>query len=457
MPRRLRILWVTPFLPRPGVAAARGYWWALLERLAPRHDVTLLTLVHPDDADANDALPASLRAVHRLPARGWEPDDPLALLPQTVAGLTSDPAYADALAERLAAEPFDLVQLELIETAQLAPVPTHVPTILAVHQLGFAQERARWQAEGGSLRRGAVHAHRWLRALDFELRAVERAHHVLTVTPEDAARLRRYFPALRVSVSPVGVDTTAFRPAEPAPEPDADVLFVGHFGHPPNVDAVRFLTTEILPRLAGVRARIVGRACPPDLAAEARAAGADVVGAVPDVRPALAAARVVVAPVRFGTGMRGKVLEALAVGRPVVTTPLGAEGLGATPGRHLLLAERPADFAAAIRRVLDDPPLAARLGAEGRALVVARFGWDAIADAHERLWQEVAGTPGPPPAPRRDRSAAVARAVRGFGRWPAIAAGTGLLAARAARWHLGRAATGPLAVDARLAVEGLRS
>jgi glycosyltransferase involved in cell wall biosynthesis len=457
MPRRLRILWVTPFLPRPGVAAARGYWWALLNRLAPRHDVTLLTLVHPDDAGTDDALPASLKAVHRLAARGWEPDDPLALLPQTVAGLTSDPAYAAALAERVAAEPFDLVQLELVETARLAPVPSSVPTILAVHQLGFAQERARWHAEGGSLLRGAIHAHRWLRALDFELRAVERAHHVLTVTPEDAVRLRRFFPALRVSVSPVGVDTAAFRPVEPAPPPDTDLLFVGHFGHPPNVDAVRFLARDVLPLLPGVRARIVGHACPPDLAAEARAAGADVAGSVADVRPALAAARVVVAPVRFGTGMRGKVLEALAMRRPVVTTPLGAEGLGATPGRHLLVAERPGDFAAAIRRVLDDPSLAARLGAEGRTLVAARFGWDAIADAHERLWEEVARAPGRPPAPRPDRSAAVARAVRGFGRWPAIGAGTGILATRALRWHLARGVHGAVGVDARLAADGLGS
>jgi len=455
MPPRLKILWVTPFLPRPGVAAARGYWWALLARLAPRHDVTLLTLVDADDAGADD--PPGLAAVHRLPAHGWRPDDPLALLPQTVAGLTSDPAYAAALAERVAAERFDLVQLELIETAALAPGPLPVPTVLAVHQLGFAQERPRWRAEGGALGRGAVHAHRWLRSLDFELRAVERAHHVTTVSAEDAARLRRFLPGLRVSVLPVGVDTTAFRPPAAPPPADTDLLFVGHFGHPPNVDAVRFLAREVVPRLGAVRARVVGHACPPALAAEARAAGIDVAGPVPDVRPALAAARVVAAPVRFGTGMRGKVLEALAMGRPVVTTPLGAEGLGATPGRHLLVAERPADFAAAVRRVLDDPGLAARLGAEGRALVVARFGWDAVAAAHERLWEDVLRAPGRPAA-HADRTAAVARVARRLGRWPALAAGTALLAARAVGRHV-RAARGasPHAPAAGLAVQRLSS
>src|SRR5262249_6722476 len=130
----------------------------------------------------------------------------------------------------------------------------------------------------------------------------------------------------------------------------------------------------------------------PEVARRASAT-VQVVGAVDDVRPHLAAARVVVAPVRFGTGMRGKVLEALAMGRPVVTTTVGAEGLGATAGRDLLVADGAADFAAAIRRVLDERGLGTALGAAGRALAVARFDWDAIAAAHEAIYETVVRAP----------------------------------------------------------------
>src|SRR5207249_5286525 len=122
----------------------------------------------------------------------------------------------------------------------------------------------------------------------------------------------------------------------------------------------------IVPRIGRpVRVRIVGRNVTRDVAALARAGAVEVTGAVADVRPHLARARVVVAPVRFGTGMRGKVLEALAMGRPVVTTSLGAEGLGAVSGRHLLVADDGPAFAGAIETVLTDPALATRLGANG--------------------------------------------------------------------------------------------
>jgi glycosyltransferase involved in cell wall biosynthesis len=279
------------------------------------------------------------------------------------------------------------------------------------------------------------------------------------MSAEDAARLRRFHPGLRVSVSPLGIDCTYFAPREPdgagaagpahtgavttaqvapvAPvAPDVDLVFVGNFEHPPNVDAATFLIDEILPRLGRpVRVRIIGRAIPPGVAALARA-GVEVLGPVPDVRPHLAAARVVVAPVRFGTGMRGKILEALAMARAVVTTAVGAEGLGATDGVHLLVATDAVEFAAAIRSVLDDPKRGERLGVEGRALVAARFDWDAVATVHEGIYEEVLRDPGPTPAWRPDPVASWGPRAGRLGREPALAAGFAVLLWRGLRWHL---------------------
>ncbi len=438
MPRPRRVLWVTPYLPRRGVNAARERWWALLARLATRHAVELLAFVEPDEVDAAAAaLPPGLAATHLVPRRSYRPDDPLALLPRAVRGGFVHPALRDAIAARAAAGPWDVVQYEFSEMAHLMP-PAAAPTILTVHQLGFAAHAAAWRATGGGLRAGAAALFRHLRDLDFELRAVVRAHHVITMSREDEERLRRFRPDLRVSVSPVGVDCAHFRPPLDPPPRDADLVFVGHFGHPPNPDAVRFLLRDVLPRVGRpVSVRIVGRDVPSDVAAMARPGAVEVVGAVPDVRPHLAAAAAVVAPVRFGTGMRGKVLEALAMGRPVVTTSVGAEGLGAVSERHLLIADGAADFAAAVGRVLGDPDLAARLGAAGRALVEERFDWDAIAAAHEDLYERVIRDPGP--APAAPEPAAGRPAVARFGRLPALATGVALVGMHGLRWYLGPA------------------
>jgi glycosyltransferase involved in cell wall biosynthesis len=434
MPRRLRLLWVTPYLPVRGIMAARERWWHLLARLAPRHDLALLAFVDPEDDGRESELPPGLAAVHIVRKRPFRPDDPLALLPKTVAGGYCDPAFRAAIATRLAADTWDAVQYEFTEMANCIPGPAP-RTILTVHQIGFAQESPAWRAGPRTLRRGAVLLHRYVRELDFELRALGRVDHVVTMSAEDAARLHRFASDVPISVSPCGVDCHAFRPADPPPPPDTDLLFVGHFGHPPNGDAVAFLVREVLPRLGRpVRVRIVGHGPVPPLPGTV-----DVVGPVPDVRPHLAAARIVVAPVRFGTGMRGKVLEALAMGRPVVTTSVGAEGFGAVSGRDLVIADSADAFAAAVRRILDDPDLGARLGAAGRALVVAHFDWDAIAAAHEELYEAVLCAPAradlSPDPPHR-----VADVAARLGHVPGVGAGFALLVARALRRHARRLA-----------------
>src|SRR4029453_5048204 len=192
--RRLRLLWVTPDLPRPGVSASAERWWALLARLAVRHDITLLAISDPAVLGLAGAPPAGRADVHLVPRMPYTPDDPFALLPQAVAGAYADPALRDAIAARLTTTAFDLAQYEWVEMANLIP-PSRTPTVLSLHQIGFSAQGPRWGAEGGGLARGAVLLHRYLRNLDFELRAVARADHVITMSPEDAARLRRFIPA----------------------------------------------------------------------------------------------------------------------------------------------------------------------------------------------------------------------------------------------------------------------
>jgi glycosyltransferase involved in cell wall biosynthesis len=281
--------------------------------------------------------------------------------------------------------------------------------------------------------------HRYLRELDFELRAVACAEHVVTLSEEDAARLRAFRPELSISVSPCGVDVQHFRPDAVAPAAPVDLLFVGNFGHPPNGDAVRFLVSEVLPAVAhDVRLRVVGHGAAEALRDLERSSRVEIVGPVADVRPHLASARIAVAPVRFGTGMRGKVLEALAMGRPVVTTPLGAEGLGARPGQDLLIAEGARETARAIQRLIADPALGLRIGCAGRAFVSKELTWSRIAEAHETIYTAALRAPHcPAPATSPARPFLRALASRA-GHHPGVGIGMSLLVARALRWHAQR-------------------
>lgn len=195
-------------------------------------------------------------------------------------------------------------------------------------------------------------------------------------------------PAARpvVLVVPNGVDVDRFSP-EPVPE-EPRVVFTGTLDFAPNEDGIRWFADEVLPRVRdrvpAVVLSIVGRRPTPLVQALARRPGIELHADVPDVRPFLASARVVVVPVRIGTGSRLKVLEAMAAGRPVVSTTIGLEGIDAVPGRHALIGDGPEGMADGVERMCRVRREAEELARAGRALVDERYGWAPIADAFGR-------------------------------------------------------------------------
>jgi glycosyltransferase involved in cell wall biosynthesis len=193
---------------------------------------------------------------------------------------------------------------------------------------------------------------------------------------------------------PNGVDTDFFRRDSHA-APDADtpyVLFTGTLDFRPNIDAVSWFAHQVLPliraELPDLRFVVVGRSPTPAVRALDRLPGVAIVGEVSDVRPWFNRCAVYVVPMRIGGGVRLKVLEALAMELPVVATHMGAEGVeGLHSGIQALLADKPAEFAAEVCRVLRDRALAQRLGTAGRALVVERYDWRAIVPRMIAFWQ----------------------------------------------------------------------
>lgn len=215
----------------------------------------------------------------------------------------------------------------------------------------------------------------------FEAEVAARARRSLFVSDAEAALFtaRTGLRPPKVHVVENGVDLDRFAPLAPAAG-EPLIVFTGQMDYPPNVEAVVHFAHAVLPRIRRAEARarfaIVGRAPTTAVRALARE-GVEVTGEVPDVRPWLAAARIVVAPLLTARGVQNKILEAMASSRAVVASPAAFEGIDAVPGEELLVADDPMAFATACLQLLRDPEAAADMGRAARARAELRYGWDA--------------------------------------------------------------------------------
>ena len=232
-----------------------------------------------------------------------------------------------------------------------------------------------------------VHAREAVKLGAFEAAVARKVDASLFVSEAEAAlfRVQSGLGADKVRAIENGIDTERF---DPASQLDAVgtgagplAVFTGQMDYRPNIDAVRWFAADTLPlirtRHPEVRFAIVGRAPTDEVRALERLPGVTVTGEVPDVRPWLAAADAVVAPLLLARGVQNKLLEAMAMARPVVASAAAATGIDATPGEHMLVADGAAAMADAVCRIFDDRMAAAKMGQAARARMIARYGWDA--------------------------------------------------------------------------------
>ena len=228
-----------------------------------------------------------------------------------------------------------------------------------------------------------------------EERAAWRQFDRITLTSErDEELLRRDAPDKPTAVIPNAVDTDFFRPGEGPVEPGT-ILFFGAINYYPNTEGLLFFLDEVFPLVKreqpGAKLVIVGQMSPPAITSRA-SDDVIVTGLVDDVRAYLERAAVVIAPLRIGGGTRLKIVEAMSMGKPVVATSIGAEGLDVQPDENILLADTPGDFARQVARVLRDAALGVRLGDAARQIALSRYSWR---DAVDRLESFYARLPSP--------------------------------------------------------------
>jgi glycosyltransferase involved in cell wall biosynthesis len=378
-----------------------------MTQLARRHDLTAVMLVD-DEFDADEcrrAMRAYCRDVVLVPnPSGREGLTKRLLQLRSLASRRSFerlrvtlPALQEILGRVLRTRRFDVVNLEspYLGHGDLRQAPPgQKPPHLVVDSHDIAYDLARQFARaGGSLGRRLYAAANWRKLRSDELGAYRGADGVYLCSVADERRLRDQLPGVRTAVIPNAADVEYYRPRPTDPPPDGrTVVYFGLLSTVPNVDGVIHFARNIWPRIAaahpGARWKIIGGRPPPSLLALA-GPRVELTGFVSDLRPHLAAAAVVVVPLRLGSGTRLKIIEAMAMGKAVVSTKLGAEGIEAVAGRDLLVEDAPAAFADVVNRLLTEPGLAARIGQSARQLAVERYAWSEAARALENFYCQI--------------------------------------------------------------------
>jgi glycosyltransferase involved in cell wall biosynthesis len=382
----VRILVCASEAPRAPLNGSRLVLVELCSRLARRADVTVLALRRPDQ----DGPPPAGIELHELPlgepgaVRAWALRAAALALrePVTVRRLAA-PFHA-ALPELLAARRFDAAHVMLGELAGIAPALDGVPTVLAPLDAWHRNVRAEAEAAAGAERVWRLAQERAVRR--WQATTYRRFQRVVLVTDDDAREVSRLDPSLRVVTIANGVDAQHFAP--PGNVTRTRVVFTGALSAPANERAAERLARRILPLVPGAELFIVGRAPGPHVRALAALERVNVVADVPDLRPWLWSAAAYVCPMDAGTGIKNKLLEAMAAGAPAVATPLACQGISR---EHLLVADDDAALAAHVRQLLAHPELGARLAGPALEYVRAHHDWDAVVSAYERLYAEIAG------------------------------------------------------------------
>ena len=272
-------------------------------------------------------------------------------------------------------EHVDVLQCEYLQMAQFRRPGTF--SILTAHEALSRNARDAISTEPDpALKVRAFY--QWMQILRYEVSETRKFNRVVAMTAEDAAYLRSYSRGADIRAIPIGIDLEKFQPFTDDADRPLEVLFVGNFRHDPNAVAVLFLARQVAPLFPKIRFVFPGYYAPPDLSA-----GPNVIfpGYIPEIRDAYRRPNtIVMAPLFSGTGQRVKLLEAFAMGCPVVTTKIGGTGFPIRHGEEAILAKTPAEFCDALRALAVSPDYRRRIGECGRRMVVEHFGWERLAE-----------------------------------------------------------------------------
>lgn len=391
----VRILFLSAWFPFPPDNGSKIRVYNLLRALRQRHQVTLLTFADANQKPGPADSPEWCHIAGTVPKMAFVPHRPRAIagllspVPRSVVD-TYSPAMAQLVQQELTSNQYDLIVASQWGTAVYV-TQLRIPALFEEVELGVFRD-AYVCATGRAAR-----VRHWLtwEKLRRYLRRVARRFDACTVVSkqEKELLLGQVSDSKHVEIIPNGVAVQDMHVEGVTPNPNV-LAFSGALTYSANYDAAHYFLSEMWPQIKSaqpeVSLKITGRTDGVDLRHLPLGNGAALTGYVPDIRPVVAGAWGCIVPLRVGGGTRVKILEAMALGTPVITTPKGAEGLDVTHDENILIATHPVEFAAQTLRLLRDPALRQRLAANGRHLVQDKYDWCVIGNQFNRLIESVA-------------------------------------------------------------------
>ena len=390
----MRVLQITPQLPYPPDSGGRVGIFNSIKYGSRYHEITLLTFVsedckrHIQDLKnyCNDVVTVShdtgnsyLAMVANLVSNR----------PYPIAKFAS-PTMFEEVRKLKASRRFDVVHVDHLHMAQYQRViGQSIPTVLRQHNVESVIMQRYAEKARNPLKRSFA-ALQARRLSEYEARICRAFSCVVPVTDVDGATLVSMSPNTRVEVIPSGVDTEVFTQQSAAPEMEPyRLVTTGDYGWPPTSDGLRYLVEDILPlirkRIPQAKLAIVGRN-PLSNLQNLEDCGIDLIGRVEDVRPEILKSAVFVVPTRIGSGIRLKILEAMALERPVVSTSIGCEGIDVVRGKDLLVEDEPSGFAEAVVGLLECPDRGRSMAVSAHDLIRQKYSWDMLAKRFNTLY-----------------------------------------------------------------------
>jgi sugar transferase (PEP-CTERM/EpsH1 system associated) len=379
----LRILFVTPYVPSP----VRIRPFAFIRELWARgHQVVLACLVQPAwEGQYLSEVRQYCQAVYPVfPSRIESYLFALSSLPTrtplSVAYCRSEP-FDRLVGDLVQREQFDVLHTEFVRAAPVTTRLNGLPKVYdAVDSLGLAYRRSLTAAHISPPRR-IIALFEWMKMRRYETQVLSHYDRLLVSSPMDQQALQN--AKKRVTVIPNGVDTDYFRFHQGNREPET-IVFLGKMNYYVNVSSVLWFYREVFPLIRrerpGARFKIVGRSPSPEISRLAADPAVEVTGTVPDVRPHLASATVAVVPMVSGAGIQNKMLEAMAIGTPCVSTSLACQALQTEQGHDVLVSDTAEGFAASVLTLLEHHELRNRLAYNGRCYVDNYHTWGKIGE-----------------------------------------------------------------------------
>jgi len=417
----MKLVWLSHFIPFPPHGGSRQRSFNLIRHISAKYETHLIALNMQNATPERAAESSAELGKYCAEVQIWEPPYPwrglrwwaqLALSPLYPQPYGCRALWSPELDRRwrgaLGQHPGALVHFDSIDLALYAPAARGFRKVLNHHNCESAMAERRAEKEPNPLKRA------YLRQQARKLRRLEQrlCHQFdvnLTVSELDMQTLRKRNPQAHCHVVENGTDTEYFHPTKTAPEPNT-LVFAGGLNWYPNVSGIRFFVREVWPilkeRCPGIRLYLAGRSPAPEVV---RLAGSDpaieLIADPVDIRPWIWKAAVFVCPIIDGGGTRLKILDALAMGKAVVSTSIGCEGLEVKPGENLLVADTPQEFATQILRLLDDDDLRKQLAVNGRVLVEHDYSWRMIGRHLQQAYGCGSGSGGCLFGPKRPRPA----------------------------------------------------